>query len=40
MKRTAIGVILLALAMGAGAQQQNDKKREMEPLWQPLDYIA
>jgi hypothetical protein len=35
----AIRVTLLALAMGEGAQQQNGKKR-MEHLWQPLGYIA
>jgi hypothetical protein len=39
MKRTAIRAMLLALAMGEG-QQQSGKKRGMEPLWQPLGYIA
>lgn len=32
MKRTAIRVMLLALAMGEGAKQQRGKKRGMEPL--------
>jgi hypothetical protein len=40
MKRTAIRMMLLALATGEGAQQQSGKKRGMEPLWQPLGYIA
>ena len=40
MKRTAMRVMLLALATGEGAQQQSGKKQGMEPLWQPLGYIA
>jgi hypothetical protein len=40
MKGTAIRAMLLALAMGEGAQPQSGKKRGMEPLWQPLGYIA
>ena len=40
MKRAAIRAMVLALAMGEGAQQQSGKKRGMEPLWQPLGYIA
>ena len=40
MKRTAIRAAVLALATGEGARQQSGKKRGMEPLWQPLGYIA
>ena len=40
MKRTAIRAAVLALAMREGTPQQSGGKRGMEPLWQPLGYIA